>query len=407
MSKTLNRPRSAQTLETPSASDFSRVLLTDRLAWELFALAAREQMLFMCSEHEASPTPRLRAMKQRVLSLLVLFDNVIVHDFSAGAYRIPDLENDGLMQVVARHKPIGPVQPLQTHWRLGPLKDRKRPPNSLLQSLQIFNEERPLILDRLRCGKSELDQVLARALGVSRRTYLDALFDYAIACVEGDRVALQENIMNRLPDDLLAEITCSLFDFNRNGDETLDPINAMLVMAIAFADEIRVIQEISSQLGIGVATEHYRSKYTSAPARLDANGAADHFVTIRSVLAEDRGVLPHIRDIRHALALRRDPNLMSLREMLREFHKAVQFGEVDAVVAARREVGRARRAIEKRESWQRRLDWVTYLSVPLGIAEGLAGIPPIAGMSFAVLGATGAAAMARAKQRHGWVLFSM
>jgi hypothetical protein len=133
----------------------------------------------------------------------------------------------------------------------------------------------------------------------------------------------------------------------------------------------------------------------------------NHFVVLRTVLAEDRGVLPRIRNIRHALALRRDPNLRSLRKVLVEFNTAVQQGNTNELALARREVARAKRAMKRRESWQRRLDWVSYFSLPIGVAEGLTGAPPIAGLSLAVLGATGTAAMSAANRRHGWVFFNL
>jgi hypothetical protein len=387
-------------------TDFKRVLLTDKLAWELFGLAARDRLLYRTGADDEPPTPQRRSLGQRALSLLVLFDKVLVHDFSEGAFRIPDLESEGVVQVVARGNPVGPVQPLQTYWRRGPLKNRSRPPRLLLKSLQLFKEERVLVVTRLLSVKSDWQDALSAALGVSRRKFLNAFFDYALACVEGDQVVLRESILNRLPDDMLADFTRRLFDFQREND-VLDELNANLVFAIAFADEVRIIQELSSQFGVGVATEHYRSKYASNPSPVDPRTVAGHFVVVRTALADDRGVLPQIRDIRHALALRRDPHLRSLREMLVEFHRSVQQGDVKALESARREITGAKRALARRASWKRRLDWVSYFALPVGVAEALTGIPPIAGLSLAALGATGAAAMSHAKKRHDWVLFNL
>jgi hypothetical protein len=93
--------------------------------------------------------------------------------------------------------------------------------------------------------------------------------------------------------------------------------------------------------------------------------------------------------------------------MLVEFHKAVKIGDADSVASARREVARAKGALVRGEKWQRGLDWVAYLALPVGVAEALIGAPPIAGTSLSVLGATGAAAVSRAKRRHGWVLFNL
>lgn len=387
-------------------TDFTRVLLTDKVAWELFGLAARERMLYTSDAGENPPVPQRGAVSQRALSFLVLFDKVIVHDFSEGAFRIPDLESDGIVQVIARGEPAHPVEPLRTRWKEGPLRSRRKPPASLLRSLRLLKEERPLIIDRLLSVRSDWERSLAAALRVSRRGFLSTFFDYALACVEGDQIVLRESLLNRLPNDMLAHWTRRLFDFQVK-DDLMDEFTAKMVFAIAFADEVRIIQELSEQLGVGVATEHYRSKYTSRPPALDARSVADHFVVLRAALAEDRGALPRIRDIRHAVALRRDANLRSLREMLVEFNRSVQCGDANAVASARREVARAKRAMARRHQWQRGLDWVTYLALPVGIAEVLTGAPPIAGTSLSVLGATGAALVSHAKRHHRWVLFNL
>jgi hypothetical protein len=276
---------------------------------------------------------------------------------------------------------------------------------SLLRSLALFKEERTLI-ERLLSVRSEWERSLASALAVSRREFLNAFFDYALACVEGDPVVVRDSILNRLPDDILAHWTSRLFDF-RAKDDMMDEFDAKLVFAIAFSDEIRIIQELSKHLGVGVASEHYRSKYRSQPPAVDVSSVADHLVVVRVALAEDRGALPRIRDIGHALALRRDPHLGSLREMLVEFNTAAQNGDVSSLALARREVARAKRALARREKWQRALDWVTYLALPVGIAEALVGAPPIAGTSLSVLGATGAATVSRAKLRNRWALFGL
>lgn len=386
--------------------DFTQVLLTDKIAWELFGLAARERLLYRSDAQDVAPIAKRGAVSQRTLSLLVLFDKIIVHDFSEGSYRIPDLENEGIIEVIARGNPTETVKPLRTRWKQGPLHSRRRPPASLLRSLRLLKEERGLVIDRLLSVPSDWERALGTALGVTRRRFLNAFFDYALACVEGDRTVIRESLLNRLPDDILAYWTRRLFDFQLK-DELMDEFTAKMVFAIAFADEVRIIQELSEQLGVGVATEHYRSKYTSHPPALDPGSIADHFVVLRTALAEDRGALPRIRDIRHALALRQDPNLRSLRDSLVEFHKSVQDGDTTVVATARREVARAKRAMTRRLHWQRGLDWVTYLALPVGIAEALTGALPIAGTSLSVLGVTGTAIAARSKRRNGWVLFNL
>jgi hypothetical protein len=74
--------------------DFQRVLVTDKLAWEIFGAAAREQLLFTNKPEEESFRRRPGASAQHALSLLVLFDRLVIHDFGEGTFRIPDLEKE-------------------------------------------------------------------------------------------------------------------------------------------------------------------------------------------------------------------------------------------------------------------------------------------------------------------------
>ena len=60
--------------------DFSRVLVTDRLGWEIFGASAREKLLFVQNPNEQQPGARLGTAGQRGLSLLVLFDRLVIHD---------------------------------------------------------------------------------------------------------------------------------------------------------------------------------------------------------------------------------------------------------------------------------------------------------------------------------------
>lgn len=172
-------------------TDFTRVMLTDKLAWDLFGLARRERMLYSPSPEELPPSPRRGVLSQRTLSFLVLFDKVFVHEFGDGALRIPGLESDGILQVVSRGQPAGPIEPLQTRWKAGPLRGRRKPPVSLLRSLALFKEERALVVERLLTVRSDWERSLAAVLRVSRREFLNAFFDYALACVEGDELVLK------------------------------------------------------------------------------------------------------------------------------------------------------------------------------------------------------------------------
>jgi hypothetical protein len=94
-------------------TDFSRVLLTDKIAWELFGLASRERLLYLADAHDSAPIPMRGPVSQRTLSLLVLFDKIIIHDFSEGSYRIPDLEKEGIIEIIAVATQLNQLSPCE------------------------------------------------------------------------------------------------------------------------------------------------------------------------------------------------------------------------------------------------------------------------------------------------------
>jgi len=94
--------------------DFNRVLVTDRLAWEIFGAAARDKLLFVRTTEDQPTRSRLTHVSQRALSLIVLFDRLVIHDFSPGTLRLPDLENEGIVEVVPRYEPPRYPKPLNT-----------------------------------------------------------------------------------------------------------------------------------------------------------------------------------------------------------------------------------------------------------------------------------------------------
>lgn len=388
--------------------DFKRVLVTDRLAWEIFSAGAREKLLFRRDPHEPEPRTRLEAAGQRALSLLVLFDHLVVQDVAEGIFRLPDLEKEGIVEIApASELPEG-VPSLKSNW--SKRSPRRRPPRRLLQSLSLVKRFQPLVLNRLSGPRDKFFSSLARALGVSQRQCISLFLDYALAHAQGDEAASQESLFSRaMPADLLRDITTELFDYSSGGNDVLSPTNAMLVMATIFADEIAIVEHLSSELKLPVATEHYGEKFRSEPAlkgeQLDALAAANRFLILRAALADEGRFMPRIEGIKHALSLRRDPHLKAVRDHLAVFHGALSAGDRDAIREARREIQRARRRLERRAGWDQALRWLAYFAVPVGVAECLTGNIPIVGTSLSLVGATGAAITHKVGTGNDWVLF--
>ncbi len=115
--------------------------------------------------------------------------------------------------------------------------------------------------------------------------------------------------------------------------------------------------------------------------------------------------MPRIDGIKHALLLRKDPHLKAIREELKVLHGGLTAGDKIAILEASREIQRSRRALKRRANWDRALAWLTYMSVPVGVAEALMGSPPIIGTSVSIIGAAGIATVRRIEKKNEWVLF--
>jgi hypothetical protein len=391
-------------------TDFSRVLLADSLAWHIFSAAAQEHLLFTRPGEAEAPRAHSSSARQRALALLVLFDKVLVHEFGEGTFRLPDLENDGIVEVIAACEPLSDVRPVRSSWRRGPLSRRGKPPRSLLQTVRIIEEEKPLVVERVVKAPSEFDREVAHALGVTRRAFIEALLDYALALVKGDTATMEQSMLHALPKDFLDEITNEMFAFDVRHD-IVSPVNSTLFGFLLAALQIRIGQDLSTRFGVGIASHDYGERLQGASPRnrqrIPPTAAADSFLILRTALAEERGVLPHIEGIRHALALRQDPNLKALKEHLRHLNASLQNGKPDDLVRARQEVSRARKVLQRKRNWDRALNWLTYLSVPVAVAETLVGGLPVVSMTVTVLGASGVVLSQRTQKANEWVLFGL
>lgn len=382
--------------------DFQRVLVTDRLAWEIFGAAAREQLLFTNNPGEQAFRRRPGAAAQRALSLLVLFDRLVIHDFGEGTFRLPDLEKDGIVEILPGDWKPGTMMGLSTKWKKGRLGTRGRPPKSLLQSLSLVQQFRPLVINRLLTGKIDFVDMLSDALGVSRRRSIELFLDYSIAYIQGDRTAVRSHVLDRTLSQDLKE---QLFAFS----DPLSSMNAILLFAVVFAEEIAVIEDLAAKTALPVATEHYQEKFIAEPAltgkQIDALDLVNRFLILRAAFVEEGRFLPPIDSLKHALTLRKDPHLRAVRSHLQAFHRGITAGDRQTVTEARSQIRKAIRKLKGKTGWDRVLRWLAYASVPAGIAEGFLLGAPIVGTSISVIGAAGAAVSHRAEKKNEWVLF--
>ena len=404
----------ARVSETENRIRFDEVLVTDALAWTLFGLAQREGLLYTAGGEGSSGRHAKPKDCQAALSLLVLFDKLVVHDLSppANGCRLPDLESAGILEVVTAGEPSAKPPPLKSSWTPNKVDPRPSPPVFLRRDLALLQRYKPLIIDRLMTANLEFDSHMARTLHISRRAYHNAFLDLAIHYAMGNLEALRDNIIERaLPRRLLNEFKREFFDFERHG-ETLAPTNAILAISLVFANELATIQELSATRGLGVATRHYTrigqlSRQHDGGFSLNPSEAPRSFGLVRSILHEEGHFFPRIESIAHALKLRKNPHLRAFKEQFREFHLQLSRGDHDALQKIRNEVRRAKRALERKAKWTLALHWLTYIALPISGVECLLGGSPIVGTSLAVMKAAGTAINARASRKNRWVMFGL
>jgi hypothetical protein len=389
--------------------DFSKVLITDNLATSFFAVAEKEGLLYSRTG-EKVPVRRVSgAILQRILSLIVLFDKIIVHDSSGGEFRVPDLERDGIFEIVSTDEPIKPVSPLPTKWRRGIHGSRGRPPKALMKSLRLMEDFRDIVVSSLCAHRIDFNKHIAKMMGYSYQKYIETFIEYATSYAMGDDQAISTNPLNRIfKDEELKYMEEELFDYSgiENG---LSPINATLLMASIIANEFATIINLSKSMGIGVATGKYEKGLRSIAHKNDTDIeielASKRYVTLRSVLAEQKGVMPNIEGIRHALKLRNNPYLKAMRSEIFRINSAIIEGHRDILIEASREFDKASKFLNRRQQLNRALKFLTIMSVPVTVIEALLGASPIAGLSIASLSTCGMQVSNRMAQKGEWILF--
>ena len=158
-------------------------------------------------------------------------------------------------------------------------------------------------------------------------------------------------------------------------------------MAIHCANVLQSSQELSVEFGVGVASKEFRAiSDRTGLVRLGSSSAvAESFSVVQSVIREDQPYFPQIETLHDVIRLRKDPRLESFRRKLADFHSSVAAGDVKAATRFRADVRLAISRMAKTRPWERRLRWVTYLSLPAGIIENLTlGLPVLESIPFLV-----------------------
>ena len=383
--------------------DFQKVIASDSIRHTLLTVAEKEKLL-LASAAQKHGSLRRDSCVQDTLSLLVLFDQILL-PVGDPSIHIPSLESEGIIRIIdfdlQSPTPRSANQYPQT---ILPGGEKE------LTILEPTIDVRPFVLNELMALKpTPIEKAMFQRFSLARRKFYDALLDYAIALYRYDVLALYRNPLSELLPDRLLDTINKVLSEHPHEEDKLNWLDTICIIAGITAQEISALQDLSNQLNAGVATKHFATNTAdwTPVTRLtpEVTSMTKSFCLLRLALNEGGKYFPKITSINHALQLRKDANLKSFREQLQLFHSHISSGDKDAVIRIRKEITKARRALERTAMWATQLRWVTYLSLPVGIIESIALGAPIAATTLGVFSATLTAQVQRSKRKNEWVLF--
>jgi hypothetical protein len=370
--------------------DFDKVIIADSLKASLLGQASKEGLIGKGSDKNLEKSFRRSRYKQEALSLLILFDKILLPDFETD-FHIPSLEEDDIVNVISMK-----------------YKDISDP----LARLERTVPTRPFVLNKLMSKRDDkFWRFMSNILQVSRRNLYNGALDYFLAYYRNDDVAMRENLLSQILTDFPIMINESLDKFvvGKFDEDHIDTFIFLYLQATFTAAHVEMYQAISEEYKSGVATYDFTgvaagwtstNNYMREPARL-----ANSFLMLRCALDEEGLFFPRIESIEHALRLRKDPNLRAFREQLLLFHSYFAKGDIEAATKLRREVSKAKAALLRVKQWETGLKFVTYFSLPASIVESLMFGVPIAGTSLSIFSAAATATISKVKNKNEWVLF--
>ncbi len=377
------------------------VIAADKFAEALLGQASLDGLLAGDGPKEVEAAFRRSRKRREALALLVLADRIVIPliggDASPlSAYSVPILEEGGVLEWIPVEAPID----RDTRTSRGDAAWKK--------VVARMREYKPFIVSRLMSEEILRDiskrsaDVEGRNRGAVFANMLDCLFAHYLGDDEArDRV---ERTIEWVFFDLMSP---TAFRTTPEGRTRFDEL--VYILSSAFADELDVYANLSSRLSAGVATH----LYTQTAGRSMAGAEADivpsnllrSYCVVQLAVREEGIPMPEIRDLRHALELRQDPNVVAFRRQLALFAKTLPSGDEQAVREVRMEASRAAAVLSRLAAGERALDWFGYACIPGSVAAGLLRVPPIVGAALAVLPIAGKALIRAAKRKLKWLLF--
>lgn len=345
--------------------DFSSIVLADYYQDGLLCQAEKEGLLAEAPNEDKGAHSRRSRCAQKALSMLVLYDRLILPIDPTLGIRIPRLERDGIVEFVSpQWQSIQDLLEPGEPWNTRCKKD-----------IATISPIRVLTLDFLMRIEDEFVKVLAEGLRVSRRRVYNAMLDFALARFAGRP---EWEALSELPDmltgeDELLELIRRNLDGKMDTGDALGRLKSLMLMASISASYFASEQEWSAKRRVPIATSYCTRQgagWKPIASNIELPGKiADAFGVVRCALHSEGYGFPKIENIRHALSLREDANLKAFREQLRCFLKSFSIGDMAAACAAQREVHKAKQALDKATKWGIAAEWTSYFALPVSIIE--------------------------------------
>lgn len=336
-------------------------------------------------------------MKTAVLQMFLIYDKVILVGTNE-LYDTEKLRGTGFVDVVSIHDEPGLVG--SQEWSIA--------------AREHAMHLKPFLLDRLVKVLSQRDKVEMRRYGLTGRQFFSTFYDISFS---PDREALADLPCDKVV-SFINQNTRTVYsrqkpkwDNKRVRPETaMDWIRYRWTCHVAeSAGSLMTLLEktvlldaalMQSQFSIGRTTAlGVAEDLRSGPRTLDAYGI------LRSCYEEAIGELPKLRSLKEVLQLkeRRANDISRLRSVLSEIEHCLEHGETTTAKLAMRSIRKAARDLTRGTTASKVSRWATYLSLPIGIIEACLALPPVAGITFASVGAASTLTSDVVKSKNKWL----
>lgn len=406
-------------MTTSDGNAFGSAILSDRYLHNLLHQADMEGYLASDAPYTPIQSWIDERLIQEALAHLIVFDELLMlSTYDEGDSllpHVPVLEDEGLLRVLPISSGAGrEIDHSDTRAVAEGFYKHAR-------HLESYASVRPFVLNRLVRQITEHGDVglgflesLSEATGLSFEKAVSAVLDY---CTYGwldlrDGTDRQKKIKQLLGSQVTELIDELKGEAARSQAHESGSVNRILEMILSeqFASEdvLRLI-DVSIREGAGVASFEYNGPWGQweRPSvwQADTTHTSHTFCLIRCALEEEGRYFPRIDGIKHALTLRRDPNLRALKSQILLFREHLGLGDREALARIRGEIREASRSLEIAGVIDTAETWATVVSLPVAAAEMLTYGGSVAGTILSVFSVAALAMSSSLRSGRQWVFF--